>query len=499
MSATAGTPERRSYPVRVDATLEPSLSRGLWLVKWLLLVPHFVVLAFLWPAFVVLTLAAFVSILVTGRYPRALFDFNVGVLRWSWRVHYYGYGALGTDRYPPFTLADVPDYPAHLEIAYPERLSRGLVLVKSWLLALPHYLVLAVFVGGGAWFAGSSRSGGWNDGWAAGGLVGLLVLIAGLVLLFRGRYPAGLYDFVLGMDRWALRVAAYAALMTDSYPPFRFDAGGQEPGPAPVPPPGPEPDPTGRAVPSGWTAGRVTSAVVGALLLFVSTGLLAGGAGLLWADRTQRDSGYLSTPTMQMSTGGYALTTDGMRIEGSAADWMLDRAVGTIRLEVRPTGGADLFVGIAPTTAVHRYLAGVPYARMGMLGGGVTGMGPGMMTGVAGRAPGSAPQQAGIWTAQSSGPGPRVLRWHPSTGDWSVVVMRLDRGAGVAAEVRAAATVPAAPWIAAGLLTAGAVLFASGGALVGVAARRAGREARPAQPSTGTDGREPALAAPGPR
>jgi hypothetical protein len=243
----------------------------------------------------------------------------------------------------------------------------------------------------------------------------------------------------------------------------------------------------------------VTSAVVGALLLFVSTGLLAGGAGLLWADRTQRDSGYLWTPTMQMSTSGYALTTDGMRIEGSAADWMLDRTVGTVRLEVRPRGGADLFVGVAPTPAVHRYLAGVPYTRMGMLGGGFTGMGPGMMTGVAGRAPAVAPQEAGIWVAQSSGTGPRMLRWHPSTGDWSIVVMRLDRGAGVAADVRAAATVPAAPWIATGLLTAGALLLASGGVLVGVAARRAGRGSPSPAPGAGSGEQQPALAAQGPR
>jgi len=190
------------------------------------------VLAFLWLAFVFFSVAAFFSILVTGRYPQALFEFNVGVLRWSWRVQYYGYAALGTDRYPPFTLADVPDYPARLEVPYPTRLSRGLVLVKWWLLALPHYVVLALFVGGGIWFGARQSSGNpwWETGWGAGGLVGLLVLIAAVVLLFTGRYPRALYDFVLGMDRWVLRVAAHAGLMTDAYPPFRLDMGGPDPG-----------------------------------------------------------------------------------------------------------------------------------------------------------------------------------------------------------------------------------------------------------------------------
>ncbi len=228
------------YPVNVDATLDRHLSRWLWLVKWLLAVPHYVVLFFLWVAFVVVSVVAFFAILITGRYPPTLFEFNVGVLRWSWRVAYYSYGALATDRYPPFTLAEVADYPAHLEVGYPEHLSRGLVLVKWWLLAIPHYLVVGIFAGGGAWAAWQADR--TSEGWGSGGLIGLLVLIAAVVLAVTGRYPGQLFDLVLGLNRWVLRVAAYAALLTDQYPPFRLDLGGHEPFTTTTgPPPGPGP------------------------------------------------------------------------------------------------------------------------------------------------------------------------------------------------------------------------------------------------------------------
>jgi len=212
------------YPLRLTGELSPQLSRGLWLVKWLLVIPHVVVLVALWIAFAFVSLIAFFAILFTGRYPRGLFDFNVGVLRWSWRVGFYSFSALGTDEYPPFALKDVPEYPARLEIDYPESLSRGLVLVKWWLLALPHYLVIGFFTGA-TWWAPTGSD--WV--WGSGGLVSLLVLFAGIMLLFTRRYPKPLYDFVLGMNRWVFRVVAYVGLMTDKYPPFRLDMGGDDP------------------------------------------------------------------------------------------------------------------------------------------------------------------------------------------------------------------------------------------------------------------------------
>lgn len=214
------------YPICVDAALDRPLSRWLWLVKWVLVIPHYVVLVVLWTGFAVVALIAFFAILFTERYPRSLFNFNLGVLRWTWRVHYYAYGVLGTDRYPPFSLGEHPDYPAHLDIPYPQRLSRRLVLVKWWLLALPHYLILSVLVGGG--LSLGQRA---NGAWGGSGLLGLLVCIVAISLLFRGSYPESLYRLIMGINRWALRVTAYAALMTDNYPPFRLDQGGAEPEP----------------------------------------------------------------------------------------------------------------------------------------------------------------------------------------------------------------------------------------------------------------------------
>ncbi|WP_353853557.1 DUF4389 domain-containing protein [Nocardia sp.] len=211
------------YPARLRGNLDEPLSRWLWLVKWLLAIPHYIVLLFLWIGFVLATVIAGFAILFTGKYPRTLFDFTVGVIRWNWRVQFYTYAVLGTDRYPPFTLRRT-DYPADFDVDYPEHLSRGLVLVKWWLLAIPHYLLVLALVGGGVDFASSN-----GDNSDTVPLLGIAVLVAAIILLFTAKYPRGLFDLLLGINRWLYRVLTYAALMRDEYPPFRLDQGAEEP------------------------------------------------------------------------------------------------------------------------------------------------------------------------------------------------------------------------------------------------------------------------------
>ncbi len=471
---------KQPYPVRIEGELDANVSRWLWLVKWLLAIPHYFVLAFLWLTLLVLTVVAFFAILVTGRYPRGIFDFNLGVLRWTWRVGFYSYAALGTDRYPPFTLDDVPDYPARLDVAYPDRLSRGLVLVKSWLLAIPHLVVVGIFLGGGSFAASQVDEKAWGAGFH-GGLIGVLVFFAGVALLFTARYPSGIFDFVLGLDRWVARVTAYVLLMRDEYPPFRLDAGGAEAGEPDgetsttvTAEPAPAPEAHG-----GGTAGRVVLIVVGVIAGIVAFGFLAGGCALVAVDQTQRDNdGYLMSPTVEFSTPTYAIVSERADIDADGAERALDTFLGTVR--VRSESDRAVFLGIGPAAAVDRYLARV---ERDVVTGFDSGFGSDDPTYSrrGGAAPSASPDTQSFWVASQTGAGEQTIQWDPEDGNWRAVVMNVDAARGVSADMSIGAELDSVLWIGLGLLLVG-VLFGAGSALAITAGAR--RRAR-STPSSG--------------
>ena len=192
--------EQRSYPLEIRGDLSFPPNRGLWLVKWLLALPHWIILFFLGIAAFVVWFIAWWAVLFTARYPRVMSDFIVGVMRWQWRVSFYA-GVLGTDRYPPFSLAPDDDYPADIYVEHPERLSRVKVIFKWWLLAIPHYIIVYFF----------------------GGLAFAVSIITGIILLFTGKFRDDLFGVQMAINRWKWRVNGYTSFLYDDYPPFEFD------------------------------------------------------------------------------------------------------------------------------------------------------------------------------------------------------------------------------------------------------------------------------------
>ncbi len=197
MATAPISPAGSGYPVQFDIQRPESLSRLLIFVKWLLILPHQIILYFLTIALYVVLLIAFFAILITAKYPEGLFTFAVGVRRWS--ANASAYSSLMRDEYPPFSL-DAGRYPVGFDVAYPQNLNRFMPLIK-WLLAIPHLIVLIFLT------------------------IGLAVttVIAWFAILFTGSYPEGLFNFAVGVNRWGQRVGAYVMLMTDEYPPFSLD------------------------------------------------------------------------------------------------------------------------------------------------------------------------------------------------------------------------------------------------------------------------------------
>jgi len=365
--------------------------------------------------------------------------------------------------------------------------------VKWWLLAIPHYLVIGLFLGGVGYAVGDTSGAVDDVRLTSSGLIGLLVLVAAVVLLFTGRYPQPVFDLVLGLNRWVLRVAAYAALMTDRYPPFRLDQGGDDPSTAllsapatpsgaAVPPAGPAvtpdtrpgtpggappPPPPGAGGPSrqaspptrdGWTTGRVVGAVLGSLMLLGSLGLAVPGIALLVADNAARDAdGFLMSDRETLSSTAYAITSDNIEIHAAAAAASVPgQLLGDARITVTPGTDRPVFVGIAPTADVTRYLGGARHAMLVDLSGGPWNRVPRYEVSGQG-APSAPPTGQDFWDARATGTGPQALTWSVDRGDWTVVVMNADGSPGVDVDVAVGATVPALGWLVGILLGLAAV------------------------------------------
>jgi hypothetical protein len=192
--AEAVTGGAAPYPVVFDALYPERLSRLSTAFRLFLAIPLLIFLGALGGGAV---LAAWLAILVRGRIPRWLFDFQVDVNRWQSRT--LGYALLLTDRYPPFEGEWLISY----DVRYPERLSRWKLLFWKYITAIPHFIIL-------------------NFLWLGAAIV---TVIAWFFILFTGRYPRGLYDYVVGVVRWNARASAYVLSLTDEYPPFNLSAG----------------------------------------------------------------------------------------------------------------------------------------------------------------------------------------------------------------------------------------------------------------------------------
>jgi hypothetical protein len=188
-------PPSPPYPAGLEVSYPAELNRWLPLVKWLLVIPHFVVLTFVGIAAFFVGVYAFFAVIFTGRWPRGAFDFIVGTVRWFYRVAAYFH--LMVDAYPPFSMADDPSYPVRVNIDYPERIDNWRPLVQ-WILAIPYLFVAGIFY------------------W----ITGVLTVVAFFTVLFTKQIPRGVFEVMMPGFRWNLRGNAYAYFATDRYPPW---------------------------------------------------------------------------------------------------------------------------------------------------------------------------------------------------------------------------------------------------------------------------------------
>src|SRR5690606_27961952 len=270
----------------------------------------------------------------------------------------------------------------------------------------------------------------------------------------------GLYDLLLGLNRWVLRVAAYAGLMTDTYPPFRLDQGGRGDLQDTLTPTGPAAILQDRPVPArhpgtgrshAWTAGRTVAVVAGALALLLGLGLVVGGAGV----SALRQDGWVTSPTLRVEPAGYAVATEPLELRGIG----LDEGLGEVRVRAQDTDGGEVFVGVARADDAASYLAGVEHTVL-------TGPRTSDVREIDGVAPRTDPYGHDVWVASAEGPGQQSVELPATSGSWVAVVMPADGTAGLEARLDVAATMPWARPLGGTLLALGVVLLLGGGAAI---------------------------------
>jgi hypothetical protein len=237
------------------------------------------------------------------------------------------------------------------------------------------------------------------------------------------------------------------------------------------------------------SAGRVILIVLGSIGVLFGLALLAGGGFLLWADRTQREDGYLTTPTERFATPTYALTRSRLEVDTNGEGWVLNENwFGKIRIRGESPGDKNLFIGIGPQAEVSRYLGDVAHANVQDVD-----FDPFRATylSVSGDAPQEPPTDQTFWAASASGVGQQTLSWKVREGDWSVVLMNADGSRGVAADVDLGAKLAWLLWVAIGVLIAGVLVTGGSAALVVLAARRPRPPPAPSAPATESRGPEP--------
>lgn len=221
------------------------------------------------------------------------------------------------------------------------------------------------------------------------------------------------------------------------------------------------------ASPSGWTGGRVAATVIGGLLGLVALALLTAAGIGLWADLSQRKAGYVTPGGHDFSTSGSALVTEETKLGSAGVGWLYPASLlGKIRIRVTPVGSSSpLFVGIGPTAAVERYLAGTNRTIITDYFGETTHF-------VGGGPVGSAPTTQHFWVASSSGTGRQSVFWKAKDGSWTVVVMRADGRPGMGVHADLGARLSSLRWVGIGAAVAGLVFMAGAVLLILGAVRR---------------------------